>query len=268
MGVLAGDGGLSVEEILKKVRDGLISVRDAEKQLRMFMVKDVEGIAKLDVARCLRRRVPEIVFAENKTPEETAKIAVAMAKQTGRTIVTRASEDHIRELKKLRKKFHVEVYGKVGTVVVGKPGSVVHKTGGRVAVLTAGTADIPVAKEAEVVLKEMGCDVYSSYDVGIAGFHRLFQPLHESLRREVDVFIVVAGMEGALPSVVASLVDRPVLGVPTSAGYGYGGGGKGALMSMLQSCSLGLAVVNIDNGAGAGALAALIANRVAEVRKA
>jgi len=129
--------------------------------------------------------------------------------------------------------------------------------------MTAGTSDIRVAEEARVVAEEMGCEVVTAYDVGIAGFHRHIGPLRRMLREGVDAIVVVAGMEGALPSVVASLVDVPVIGVPTSVGYGLGGKGVGALTTMLQSCSPGLCVVNIDNGVGAGALAALIARRVA-----
>ena len=127
-------------------------------------------------------------------------------------------------------------------------------------ILTAGTADIPVAEEAKTVLEEMGYEVLAEYDVGVAGVHRLFPSLRKMLENDVKVLIVVAGMEGALPSLVASLVDVPVIGVPTSTGYGIGGGGVGALISMLQSCSLGLVVVNIDNGVGAGIAAALIAD--------
>ncbi|MEM0090759.1 MAG: nickel pincer cofactor biosynthesis protein LarB, partial [Nitrososphaerota archaeon] len=139
-------------------------------------------------------------------------------------------------------------------------------TGGRVGILTAGTHDIPVAEEVRVVAEEMGCMVKSFYDVGAAGIHRLFEPLKELLEWDVDVIVVVAGREGALPTVVGSLVDVPIIAVPTSSGYGYGGKGKTALMAMLQSCSLGIGVVNIDGGVPAGILSALIANRAAKFR--
>ncbi|MEM3034624.1 MAG: nickel pincer cofactor biosynthesis protein LarB [Candidatus Nitrosocaldus sp.] len=137
---------------------------------------------------------------------------------------------------------------------------------GTVGVITAGTSDIGVAEEAKLVAEAMGCKVITSYDVGVAGLHRLFPILKDMLTKDVDAIVVVAGMEGALPSVVASLVDVPVIGVPTSVGYGFGTGGVAALTSMLQSCTLGLAVVNIDNGVGAGVLAAMIAKRVARYR--
>jgi hypothetical protein len=135
-------------------------------------------------------------------------------------------------------------------------------------VLTAGTSDIPAAEEAALICREMGCEVHTVYDVGVAGLHRLWEPLRLLLEEaEVDVLIVAAGMDGALPSVVSGLVDVPVVGLPTSIGYGLGGKGEAALLSMLQTCSPGMAVVNIDNGVGAGAMAGLIANRMAAARR-
>ncbi len=127
--------------------------------------------------------------------------------------------------------------------------------------ITAGTSDIPVAEEAALVIVHMGCEVERGYDTGVAGVHRLLEPLTRMVEKGADVLVVAAGMEGALPSVVAGLVDIPVIGVPTSTGYGMGGDGTGALYSILQSCSPGLVAVNIDNGVGAGAAAALIARR-------
>jgi NCAIR mutase (PurE)-related protein len=153
-------------------------------------------------------------------------------------------------------------------VVVRRPDLAPPAPGGRVGVLTAGTSDIPRAEEAEVIAREMGCQVVSAYDVGVAGLHRLAEPLRQFKERRVDVVVVAAGMDGALPSVVAGLVDVPVIGLPTSIGYGLGGRGVAALLSMLQTCAPGLTVVNIDNGIGAGATAALIANRVAAARRA
>jgi len=138
----------------------------------------------------------------------------------------------------------------------------IKKTGGTVGILTAGTSDISVAEESRLMCEAMTCKCICSYDVGIAGMHRIFPVLKELISKEADVIIVVAGMEGALATIVSSLVDVPVIGVPTSVGYGYGEKGVAALASMLQSCSLGLAVVNIDNGIGAGAIAANITNRV------
>ncbi len=138
-------------------------------------------------------------------------------------------------------------------------------TGGKVGILTAGTSDVGVAEEARLMCESMGCQCVCSYDVGIAGIHRLFPIVKKIIHDDVDAIIVVAGMEGALASIISSLVDIPVIGVPSSVGYGYGEKGVAALASMLQSCTLGLSVVNIDNGIGAGAFAANIANR--SVRK-
>ncbi|MFQ5762425.1 MAG: nickel pincer cofactor biosynthesis protein LarB, partial [Candidatus Bathyarchaeia archaeon] len=227
---------------------------------------NIENFAQLDVDRTLRRGLPEIVLAENKSPEDTARIAVEMARHTSSALVTRATPAHVEAMKKLSGEMDVQIHERARTVVVRQHGYMPPSTGGRVGILTAGTADIPVAEEARVVAEEMGCAVSTHYDVGIAGLHRLFTPLKKLVEAEVDALVVAAGMEGALPSVVASLSDIPVIGIPTSSGYGYGGAGAGALMSMLQSCSLGLAVVNIDNGVAAGAYAALIANRAAKGR--
>ncbi len=140
-------------------------------------------------------------------------------------------------------------------------------TGGLVGVISAGTSDIPVAEEAALIAEEIGCHVTRIYDVGVAGLHRLMEPLRNLLSNGVDVIIVAAGMDGALPSVVAGLVPVPVIGLPTSIGYGMGGKGVAALLSMLQTCVPGLSVVNIDNGVGAGSTAAIIANRVAQARE-
>ncbi|MFH1327588.1 MAG: nickel pincer cofactor biosynthesis protein LarB [Candidatus Bathyarchaeota archaeon] len=257
---------LNVKDILESLKQKKISVEDAETKLRVLTIKKVEDFAKLDVCRSIRKGVPEIVLAENKTPEETVKIASKITKYSNKTIITRVAPRHIRELKKLSN-FKIEIYDKAQIVVVKKPKCEIERTGGTIGILTAGTSDIALAEEAGIVAKEMGCQIHKAYDVGIAGLHRLFKPIREMVVKKVDVFIVVAGMEGALPSVIASLVDSPVVGVPSSSGYGYGGKGESALMAMLQSCSLGLATVNIDNGVGAGAFAALVANKIAEARK-
>jgi NCAIR mutase (PurE)-related protein len=157
-------------------------------------------------------------------------------------------------------------YAEGYTLALRRPGADVPPNGGQVGILSAGTSDIPVAEEAAALCCEMGCAVQRAYDVGVAGLHRLFEPLQAMLAAPVDAIIVAAGMDGALPSVVAGLVDVPVIGLPTSVGYGLGGGGLGALTSMLQTCSPGLAVVNIDNGIGAGAMAGLIAARAGAAR--
>jgi NCAIR mutase (PurE)-related protein len=225
----------------------------------------VEGFARLDLARAQRTGIPEAIFAEGKTPAQVSSLLTALADKLGAALATRVPADRVDQIlcgiPPSYKRHHHDT-GR--TIVVQRSDYEPKSTGGKIAVLAAGTADLPVAEEARVTAELMGCEVFTSYDVGVAGIHRLVQPLEEILRRDVSAVVVVAGMEGALPSVVRGLVPVPVIGVPTSIGYGYGGRGKAALMSMLQSCAPGLTVVNIDNGFGAGATAALIANRVAQ----
>ncbi|MHA1606206.1 MAG: nickel pincer cofactor biosynthesis protein LarB [Candidatus Freyarchaeota archaeon] len=230
---------------------------------------ELKEIAKIDVGREHRSSVPEIVYATGKRLMDLLEIARKVVEEKGYVVVTRCDRESLDALIKefSAEKYRRKVIEEVGTIYVQRDDYKPPRTGGKVGVLTAGTADIPVAEEAKLVAECMGCEVYTAYDVGVAGIHRLFEPLAQFVKSGVDVIVVVAGMEGALPSVVAGLVDLPVIGVPTSTGYGLGGGGIGALISMLQSCSPGLAVVNIDNGLGGGAMAAIIANRIAMFRE-
>lgn len=265
---IACDGRLSLlREVLEKLTRGEISLDEAEKALKMLAVEEVGDLARLDVGREIRHGIPEVVVAEGKTPEDVAEIASKALAQRGRVIISRATKQHVEALKSVMAKdefLHESRTG--GTVVVKRKDSAVRATRGRVGIITAGTSDIPIAEEAEVMASEMGCEVTTTYDVGAAGVHRLFLPLKEMITKDVDVIVVVAGREGALPTLLAGMVDVPLIAVPTSFGYGLGGRGVAALMAMLQSCSLGLAVVNIDGGIPAGAVAALIANRAAKFR--
>lgn len=241
--------------ILKKVRSGKLDVGEAERMLRVDGVEMIEEFARIDIGREKRVGIPEVILAEGKTPEQVVKIVEGMR---GNVLVSRVDEQH---LKAIRKKFGKVSYNRLARIIV----IVKHKAErkGAVGVITAGTSDIRVAEEATVVAETMGCTVKRAYDVGVAGIHRLFAPLREMMKEEVDVIVVVAGREGTLPSIVAGMVDVPVIGVPASSGYGFGGRGEAALKSMLQSCSF-LTVVNIDNGIGAGACAAQIARRANE----
>jgi len=247
------------------VKSGEISIEKAEEEIRIFRAFEVEEIARIDLGREVRKGIPEVIFGEVKRDDEILKIAERMLEESKRCIITRLTEERAR---KIVEAFPEEIHHEFdsGVLVLKKKGFELRKSGGKVAILTAGTSDIPVAKEAEVIAREMGCEVLSFHDVGVAGIHRLFPALKRIVEEDCDVIIVVAGMDGALPSVVAGIVDIPVIGVPTSTGYGAGGRGVAALYSMLQSCSPGLGVVNIDNGFGAGVLAAIIANRVARFR--
>ena len=219
-----------------------------------------------DFHREQRKGVPEVIYGETKDIEQIVAVTRKMLNETGRTIISRVPTEAIEVLRDVFNGYNVRVHGTARAVVIYKPDYEHRRTGGQVGVISAGTSDVPVAQEAALIAEEMGCEVTCIYDVGVAGLHRLFEPLRNLLAKEVDAIIVAAGMDGALPSVVAGLVPVPVIGLPTSIGYGMGGKGIAALLSMLQTCAPGLSVVNIDNGVGAGITAAMIANRVARAR--
>lgn len=252
---------MELRAILDRFAKGAISLEDAQKEIAIHAIEHVEEIAKLDIGREQRRGLPEIILAEHKEYSDILRIATLAARKSRRVLISRVRK---RELKKLvsalkKKGLRVEK-GRNSTTVLAmhRP---VRQNRGTIGVVAAGTSDIGVAEEARLVAEAMGCRAITSYDVGIAGMHRLFPALKEMLSKKAGAIVVVAGMEGALASVVTSMVDVPVIGVPTSVGYGFGSEGVAALASMLQSCTLGLAVVNIDNGVGAGAFAASIAKR-------
>jgi len=208
----------------------------------------------VDHHRALRKGFPEVVFGEGKTPEQIAAIAEELVRGSGRALGTRGSGEAFAAVQRRVPEAHYHETARV--IEVRQRGRAETAVSG-VVVAAAGTADLPVAEEAAVTARALGCEVGCLYDVGIAGLHRLLEHL-ETLRR-ARVIVAVAGMEGALPSLVAGLVAAPVIAVPTSVGYGTSYGGLTALLAMLNSCSPGVAVVNIDNGFGAGYLAALIA---------
>ncbi len=236
--------------------------------LDKFKLEFIDNLAKLDVCRDERTGIPEVVLAGSKKPSWAVKCIIRMATSKGRAIATKVDEKLAKKIKKsIPKGFIFRFYPEACVVIVEKKGYKTCKIDGKIGLITAGTADIGVAEESRVIAEEMGCKVLTSYDVGIAGAHRAIEPLKEMLKKEVDVIIVVAGMDAVLPITVKGLVNLPVIGVPTSVGYGIGAGGIAPLLTMLQSCSPGLAVVNIDNGFGAAALAFLIASRVAKYRQ-
>jgi NCAIR mutase (PurE)-related protein len=231
-------------------------------------VELVGEYARLDLGRHVRKGVPEVLLAERKTPEQTIAIVQRLLAAQGRAILSRVPPIIVAALEAT---FGDTVRWERGTndrvIVLRAPGNEPPLPDGQVGIIAAGTSDLPVAEEAAVICREMGCQVHTAFDVGVAGLHRLFEPLRALLAVPVDVIIVAAGMDGALPSVVSGLVDVPVIGLPTSIGYGLGGNGEAALLSMLQTCAPGLAVVNIDNGVGAGAMAGMIAKRCAQARR-
>jgi NCAIR mutase (PurE)-related protein len=248
-----------MRDILQKLINGEISVKTAEKMLKPLQILELEDFAKIDMCREIRTGVPEAVFAEGKENDEIVKILLKCA-SNGRIMVTRLKKERFEDIKDelnplIDKGFKV-VYNRRAKILMVKDHEV--EKIGKIGVITAGTSDIPVAEEARVVAEETGCEVLKSYDVGVAGIHRLFSQVRKMIESNVEVIIVVAGMEGALPSVVAGLVDVPVVGLPTSVGYGVGEGGFTALYAMLQSCAPGIGVVNIDNGYGAAIFASTI----------
>ncbi|MFQ6089514.1 MAG: nickel pincer cofactor biosynthesis protein LarB [Candidatus Methanofastidiosia archaeon] len=251
---------MELREILERFKKGELNLEEALREIKLSELVKIENLSVLDVGREERCGIPEVVYAEFKKTEDLLRIAQRIIEEKGRVILSRVTKEQLRELKDFSSKKKFSMKGE-RTLVISNKNS--RKKGKRkLGILTAGTSDIPVAEDAKLIAEEMGVQVLSYYDVGVAGLHRLFEPLRIFLEEKVDAIIVVAGMEGSLPSVVASLVDVPVIGVPTSVGYGVGEGGFSALFSMLQSCSPGLSVVNIDNGFGAGVFGALICKRI------
>lgn len=222
---------------------------------------------RIDGSRWQRTGIPEVVHAEHKSDAAVIASLRALVERQGRAMASRVAAQRIEAIAPhLATDLEVEIHDVARCLVVARAGSGRPRTGGGIGVVSAGTSDIPVASEAALMASEMGANVLTFWDVGVAGLHRLMQPLGALTAARVEAIVVAAGMDGALPSVVAGLVDVPVIGLPTSVGYGFGGQGVGALTTMLQSCAPGLVVVNIDNGIGAGATAALIANRAASSR--
>ncbi|MEK6673240.1 MAG: nickel pincer cofactor biosynthesis protein LarB [Nitrospirota bacterium] len=242
-----------LRDLVNKIKNGEIDTDSALKKLKTLPFEDI-GFAKVDNHRCLRQGFPEVIYGEGKTKEQIRQIIDVLVKGGNDALVTRTNRE---VFKYVRKKYEKTVYNEQARMIVirkRKKNSQVNS--GLILVISAGTSDIPVAEEAAVVAEAMGNKVKRLYDVGVAGIHRLLSNI--DLIMSASVLIVVAGMEGALPSVVGGLVDKPVIAVPTSVGYGASFGGISALLGMLNSCAAGVAVVNIDNGFGAGYIANLI----------
>ncbi|CAN5836519.1 nickel pincer cofactor biosynthesis protein LarB [soil metagenome] len=232
--------------------------------------RDSDGdTVRVDVERAARAGIPEIVLAGHKRDDDLLASVKRLLAANGRVMVSRIQPHQWALLETVTSGefvIDIDAHREARVAVIRCESSIVALTGGRIAVISAGASDRHVAEEAALVAVEMGVEVTQVSDVGVAGLHRLVAPLREVMSAGVEAIVVAAGMDGALPSVVAGLVDVPVIGLPVSVGYGHGGSGEAALMSMLQSCAPGIAVVNIDNGIGAGSMAALIANRMAAAR--
>lgn len=255
----------STRDILEALSSGKISIDDAEKELRALALAQVGDIGMIDVNRQERCGVPEVVFAETKSLENLIRIVEVVVDKIGAVLLTRVNRAKVDGLKKVHTSLIFDVSGHEDhlTVLAHNDDWSDPPKSGKIAIITAGTSDIAFSREAEALARIMGVEVLTFHDIGVAGIHRLIEPIKTIVEEKVDSLIVFAGMEGALPTVIAALVDIPVIGVPVPTGYGYGGKGETALASMLQSCAPGLAVVNIGNGLGAGAVACLIAKRCA-----
>jgi pyridinium-3,5-biscarboxylic acid mononucleotide synthase len=240
-----------IRKLFDAVREGKLQPEDAVERLKHLPFEDL-GFAKLDHHRLLRQGMAETVYAPGKTPQQIAQIVRQMLKRSPNVLVTRANRVIATRIRRFAPsaKFHPLS----GAIAIQRDKTQHGK--GKILVVSAGSSDIPVAEEALVTAEVMGNPVVHLYDVGVAGIHRLME--HRAELTEARVIICVAGMEGALPSVVAGLVAAPVIAVPTSVGYGASFGGVAALLGMLNSCASNVAVVNIDNGFGAGCVASII----------
>jgi NCAIR mutase (PurE)-related protein len=245
----------NIREILDQVAQGRLSVNQGLTRLRHLPFADL-GFAKVDLHRKLRRGLPEVVFGEHKTAQQIAAIGARVVEAGQNLIVTRIEPAKARAVRRRLKSFEYRAEARIGVVLSHRTAPAGH---GTVMVVCAGTSDIAVGEEAALCAELFGNRVTRLYDVGVAGLHRLTDSL--DALAAASVLIVVAGMEGALPSVVAGLIDKPVIAVPTSIGYGVALGGIAPLLGMLNACSGGVVVVNIDNGFGA-AMAATLINRV------
>ena len=239
------------KSILKAVRDGKLAVEDALIKIKAEPFEDI-GFANVDLHRKIRQGVAEVIYGAGKTPEQIIAIAKTMQKNGQNTIlITRLGEDEAKMVhNSIPLNYHKEAHiGIIGEMP--KPDGI-----GKILVVTGGTSDIPVAEEAALTAEVLGSQVIRLFDVGVAGLHRLLA--HKEEIMSASVIIAIAGMEGALASVIGGLADCPVIAVPTSVGYGASFGGLSALLSMLNSCASGVSVVNIDNGFGAGYMANMI----------
>ncbi len=241
----------NVRELLEDVKNGQVSVEDALLQIKKAPFEDID-FAKVDLHRKIRQGAAEVIYGAGKTPEQIIKICDVMLSHDQKTIlITRLSKESAEIIKE---KHHLNYHENARVGIIG---DMPRKNGnGRIVVATGGTSDIPVAEEAALTAEVFGNEVVRLYDVGVAGLHRVMAHLDDIM--SANVLIAIAGMEGALASVLGGMVDCPVIAVPTSVGYGAAFGGVAALLSMLNSCASGVSVVNIDNGFGAGFLASRI----------
>ncbi|MBD3229057.1 MAG: nickel pincer cofactor biosynthesis protein LarB [Candidatus Lokiarchaeota archaeon] len=262
-----------LREILEKLKNGKITITEAERNIKGLYIEEIENIASFDLFREYRTGFPEVVFGQNKDVQDIFEICSKILEKKKQIIISKLSRHKFtilkQKLESIKGEYNIVFNEKAKIAHITSEDLEITKLYGKVGIITAGTSDNEIAEEARVIIKLMGAEVITAYDVGISGFHRIFPPLKEMIKVDVDILIVIAGMEGTLPSVVASLVDIPVIGVPAPTGYGLGESGKGALTTMLQSCAPGLVVVNIGNGFGAAVISILFLKRIEKyLRKA
>lgn len=251
-----------MKDILERLVNGELEIDEAENILKSQNILEFDEIAKFDIKRSQRTGFPEAIFSPSKDYDDLLLIINKYLQNSDDDlIITKLSlERYDKILEDLGKDSFIFDYNRRAQILVIRKQIRQKEKIAKIGIITAGTSDINIAEEARVIVEEGGCEAITSYDIGVAGIHRLFPQIAHMVKEGVRAFIVCAGMEGALPSVVAGLVDVPVIGVPTSVGYGVGEGGRVALDAMLQSCAPGIAVVNIDNGFGAGVFALTIVN--------
>ena len=251
-----------MKDILEKLVNDEIDIGQAENLLKAKNILEFDDVAKIDIDRTDRAGFPEAVFSPSKNYDDLLLIIKNYLKNSDEDlIITKLSDERYNQiLQDIDSDSFIFDYNKKGQILIIRQELKQKEPVAKIGIITAGTSDINVAEEARVIVEQGGCEAITSYDVGVAGIHRLFPQIAHMVGEGVRAFIVCAGMEGALPSVVAGLVDVPVIAVPTSVGYGVGEGGRVALDAMLQSCAPGIAVVNIDNGFGAGVFALTIVN--------
>ena len=259
---------MDVHTVLQLLLEGKLTIEEAEKYLKLLAIEELGNYVRFDLGRELRRGIPEIILAEGKDPNILTELVKAVVNKVGRVIVSRVSKEQIEYLKSLESRDLKVIINEQGRIVtIKKRNFEEDKLICRVGIVTAGTSDIPIAEEVKSITEEFICCTKTIYDVGVAGLHRTLRAVKELKEFDTDIVIAIAGREGALPSVLASLIDVPIIAVPTSSGYGAGGRGLAALFSMLQSCSLGLAVVNIDNGVGAALFTLSLCRLIDKLRR-
>ena len=254
---------MEIKKILERLARGELSIPTAEQELRLYSIEYVEkNLAKIDPLREFRSGKPEVILAQGKEIQDLIKIIIATISRKKFAVVSKVSPAYMKAISNESEKQNLKIYKGINTILISRKSHRFDKRNGKIGVLCAGTSDIKIAEEVNIMAKVMGSQTIVEYDVGISGIHRTLNAITNMVNSKVHVIVVIAGMEGALASFVSSVIDIPVIGVPTSVGYGYGSDGIAALTSMLQTCSMGMAVVNIDNGIGAGVFASMMANKM------